>query len=85
MRSCALMISDILEAIPEHWTQQQSMDTPHWMDAFTRTKVLIAMRRCMSTTTLFFEVGAIGQLQRVQVEDILVLSCIFQRIQVIGI
>ena len=47
--------------------------------------MLIVVRGCTSTTSLFFEVGAVGQLQRVQVEDIIVSSCTFQRIQVVGI
>ena len=62
MSGNALMISDIIEAIPEHWLQQQSADVPHCMGAFTRTEVLIAMRGYTSTTSLFFKVGAIGRL-----------------------
>ena len=85
MRGSELMISDILEAIPEHWMQQQSADAPHWMGAFTRTEILIAVRGCTSTTSLFFEVGDAGCLQRVTSEDSMVSSCIFQRIRVIGI
>ena len=57
-----LMISDILEAIPEHWMQEQSAEAPHWMGAFTRTEVLIAVRGCTSTTSLFFEVGIAGHI-----------------------
>ena len=55
------------------------------MGAFTRTEVLIAVRGCTSTTSLFFEVGIAGHLQRVTSEDSIVTSCIFQRIRVIGI
>ena len=50
-----------------------------------RIEMLIVVRGCMGTTTLFFEVGAIGWLQRVEIEDSIVLPCTFQRIQVIGI
>ena len=85
MRGSELMISDILEAIPEHWMQQQSAEAPHWMGAFTRTEIFIAVRGCTSTTSLFFEVGNVGRLQRVTSEDSIVSSCIFQRIRVIGI
>ena len=62
MRGTALMVSDIIEAIPEHWLQQQSAHAPHWMGAFTRTEVLIVVRGCTSTTSLFFEVGAVHRL-----------------------
>ena len=31
MRGSELMISNILEAILEHWMQQQSAEAPHWM------------------------------------------------------
>ena len=55
------------------------------MGAFTRAEVLIIVRGCTSTMTLFFKVGVVGQLQRVQVEDNLVSSYTFQRILVIGI
>ena len=55
------------------------------MGVFTRTKVLIAVRGCTSTTSLFFEVGILGRLQGVTSEDSIVTSCIFQRIRVIGI
>ena len=65
--------------------QQQSAKAPHWMGAFTRIEVLIAVRGCTSTTSLFFEVGIAGRLQRVTSEDNIVTSCIFQRIRVIGI
>ena len=85
MRGSVLMISDIIEAILEHWLQQHSAHAPHWMGAFTRTKVLIVVRACTSTTSLFFEVGAVGRIQRVQAEDNIVSSCTFQRIRVIGI
>ena len=59
------MISDILEANPEQWTQQGALVAPKWMGAFTRTEVLIAVRGCGGDTTLFFEVEAAGRLQRV--------------------
>ena len=52
---------------------------------FTRTEILIVVRGCTSTTSLFFEVGDAGRLQRVTSEDSMVSSCIFQRIRVIGI
>ena len=80
MCGSALMISDILDAIPAHSIQQQSTDASHWMEMFTRIEVLITVRGCTSTMSLFFDVGAIGRLQRVHVEDSIVLSCTFQRI-----
>ena len=62
MHGSELMINDILEAIPEQWMEQQNAEAPHWMGAFTRTEILIAMRGCTSTTSLFFDVGILGRL-----------------------
>ena len=46
--------------------------------------MLIAVRGRM-TTSLFFEVGAVGRLQRVHVEISNVSSCTFQRIRIVSI
>ena len=54
------------------------------MGAFTRTKILIAVRGCSQEMTLFFEVGLGGQLQRVESKASLVSYCAFQRVQVLG-
>ena len=74
------MIEDITEAIPEQWTLQTISSAPAWMGAFTRiAEMLIAVIGCSQETTLFFEVGPGGQLQRVQLEAGLVSYCIFQQ------
>ena len=52
-------------------------NAPTWMGAFTRTKILIAIRGCAQNLTLFFEVGAEGQLQRVEAKVGLVSLSVF--------
>ena len=77
MRGSTVMISGILKAILEQWTQQGTLVAPTWMGAFTRTEVLIAIRGCSGDTTLFFEVETVGKLQWVQREAELVSACTF--------
>ena len=84
LRGSAAMIEDITEAIPERWTRQTLSHAPAWMGAFTRTEVLIAVRGCSQETTLYFEVGPGGQLQRVESEAGLISYCVFQRVRVLG-
>ena len=84
MRGSALMIADVLEAIPAQWTQPAQLHPPAWMGAFTRTEVLIGVRGCSPTTMLFFEVEAAGRLRRVPEEADIISSCTFQRIRVVG-
>ena len=83
IRGNMLMIEDIPEAIPAQWTRLKVHGAP-WMGAFMRTEILITVRGCSRDTTLFFEMGATGPLQRVQYEAGLVSLCIFQWIRVLG-
>ena len=84
MRGSAVMIQDISEAIPAEWTQEPPLLAPSWMGAFTGTEVLIAVRGCSDSVTVFFEIGIAGQLLRVDRESELLRLCTFQRVRVLG-
>lgn len=84
MRGAPQMIRDIEAALPEDWLQGAEPAPITWMGAFTRTKILIAVRGCTEEATLFYEVGVSGHLHRVQLESDLVVACVFQRVRILG-
>ena len=63
LRGISKMLHDIQETIPSSWWEVSQGGLVTWMRAFTRLRVLIAMRGCIEDTTLFFEVGEGGQSQ----------------------